>query len=194
MSGYEQTRRRFLAGVGGAWVASHLPGIVAAQEVLRSAAANGVTPALTFFTPEQAAEVEAVTAQIIPTDDTPGAREAGCVYFIDRALTTFSRESQPVYTEGLQALVAETTRRFPGSDKFSSLTPERQIEVLTALEETPFFATVRMHTVVGFFSSPMHGGNRDKVGWQLIGYDDTLSHTPPFGYYDAQPQPAGRPR
>ena len=51
---------------------------------------------------------------------------------------------------------------------------------------------VRTHTVIGFFARPVHGGNYDKIGWKLIGYDDSLNHKPPFGYYDAQPQPAVR--
>ena len=29
-------------------------------------------------------------------------------------------------------------------------------------------------------------GNHDKVGWQLIGYDGSLNHKAPFGYYDAE--------
>jgi hypothetical protein len=57
------------------------------------------------------------------------------------------------------------------------------------MEKTPFFNTVRTHTIIGFFASPVHGGNHDKIGWALIGYDDSLNHKPPFGYYDAQPQP-----
>ena len=32
---------------------------------------------------------ETTDAQIVPSDDTPGAREAGVIYFIDRALATF---------------------------------------------------------------------------------------------------------
>jgi hypothetical protein len=35
----------------------------------------------------------------------------------------------------------------------------------------------------------VHGGNYDKIGWKLIGYDDSLNHKPPFGYYDALQQP-----
>ena len=35
------------------------------------------------------------------------------------------------------------------------------------------------------FASPAHGGNDSKVGWKLIGFDDTLNFKPPFGYYDA---------
>ena len=37
----------------------------------------------------------------------------------------------------------------------------------------------------------LHGGNQDKIGWKLIGYDDSLNFRPPFGYYDAQ-DPAGK--
>ena len=44
---------------------------------------------LSFLSAAEAADIEAVAAQIIPTDDSPGAREAGVVYFIDRALATF---------------------------------------------------------------------------------------------------------
>jgi hypothetical protein len=40
--------------------------------------------------------------------------------------------------------------------------------------------------VIGFFASPVHGGNQNKAGWKLIGYDDSLNHKPPFGYYDAR--------
>jgi hypothetical protein len=40
---------------------------------------------LEFFSAEQAAEVEAVTAQLIPSDETPRAREAGSIRFLDRA-------------------------------------------------------------------------------------------------------------
>ena len=41
----------------------------------------------TFFNPHQRATVEAAMARIIPTDDTPGAREAGCIDFVDRYLS-----------------------------------------------------------------------------------------------------------
>ena len=50
-----------------------------------------------FFTPEEAVEVEAIAARIIPTDDTPGAREAGVIYFIDRSLVTFASGDQQKY-------------------------------------------------------------------------------------------------
>ena len=33
-----------------------------------------------------------------------------------------------------------------------------------------FFNTVRTHTIEGTFSDPYYGGNRDFVGWALLGY------------------------
>lgn len=193
MSTKRRSRRSFLVdsvtGLNAAWIAANLPGILAAQEHVRQATESGRPPRLEVFTEGQAAEIEAMTAQIIPADETPGAREAHSVYFIDRALATFARNSQPSYMQGLRDLQAKTQQLYPEASKFSALTSEQQIKTLTEIEKTPFFTMVRTHTVIGFFARPEHGGNSDKIGWKLIGYDDSLHHQPPFGYYDAQPQP-----
>jgi gluconate 2-dehydrogenase gamma chain len=190
MSTKGKSRRSFLinsvTGLNAAWVAANYSSILAAQDYVRQATKSGQQPGLAFFTEAQAAEIDAMTAQIIPTDDTPGAREAHCLYFIDRALSTFARNKQPVYTQGLQDLQAKTKELYADASKFSALTSEQQIKTLNAIEKTPFFNTVRTHTIIGFLSRPVHGGNQDKVGWKLIGYDDSLNHKPPFGYYDAQ--------
>jgi len=188
-----KSRRAFLTdcvtGLNAAWVAANLSGILAAQEHARRAAESAQPPPLGFFTAEQAAEVEAMAAQIIPTDETPGAREARCLYFIDKLLTTFAKNNQAAYTQGLQELQAKTAQLYPGTGKFSALPSEQQIKVLTEIEKTPFFNLVRTHTVTGFFAPPANGGNYDEIGWKLIGYDGSLNHKAPFGYYDAQPQP-----
>lgn len=184
------SRRVFLKGsagtLGAAWLAANYSGVVAAQEYVFGAKGLGQARGFAFFTPEQALEVEAMAAQIIPTDQTPGAREARVVAFIDRILTTFDSDRQADYTAGLDELASASRERFPSSRIFSELNDEQQIAVLTALEDTPFFELVRTHTITGFFASPIHGGNFDKVGWELLGYDDSLDHIPPFGYYDAQ--------
>ena len=195
MSTQEKSRRSFLiesvSGLGGAWVAVNYPAILAAEEYVLKAAESEEQARFAFFTPEQAVEVEEMAAQIIPTDHTPGAREARVVSFIDRVLVTFERARQADYTQGLTDLAAQTQQRFPNASRFSELTFDQQLQVLTAIEDTPFFNLVRTHTITGFFASPVHGGNHDKVGWQLLGYDDSLNHEAPFGYYDALPQPRG---
>ena len=188
----QPSRRSFLIGstlgLSSIWLASNWPGILDAQAHAQQAARQ--PDPLAFFTQEQAADVDAMASQIIPTDDTPGAHEACCVYFIDRALTTFLRDSQPVYTQGLKDLPAKTKELFPSAGKFSALTSAQQIQLLTAIENTPFFATVRAHTITGMFSSPTHGGNYNKAGWKLVGFEDTLHFKPPFGYYDAVSKPS----
>jgi Gluconate 2-dehydrogenase subunit 3 len=65
------------------------------------------------------------------------------------------------------------------------LTSAQQIQLLTAIENTPFFNMVRTHTITGMFASPAHGGNGNEAGWKLIGFEDTLDFKPPLGYYDA---------
>ena len=132
-----------------------------------------------------------MAAQIIPTDSSPGARGARVVHFIDQALASFVRDHQPDYVNGLQDLQAKTKQLYPDEGLFSTLNSEQQIKVLTEIERTPFFTLVRTHTIIGFFSRPEHGGNQNKIGWDLIGYDDSLKHTAPFGYYDAQTRNQG---
>lgn len=187
------SRRRFLlesvSGISAAWMAANYASILDAGEFALHAQQTGQPVRFTFFTTEQAAIVEAMAAQIIPTDNTPGAREANVVGFIDRALTTFEQHEQASYTKGFVELQTETQKQVPGAAGFAALTSEQQIHVLTALERTPFFNLVRTHTISGFFASPIHGGNAGGVGWQLVSYDNSLNHKPPFGYYDAQPLP-----
>ena len=126
MSSKGRSRRSFLVdsvtSLNAAWVAANYHGILAAQEYVAQATQAGQLPRLTFFTDEQAAEIEAMTAQIIPTDETPGAREARCLYFIDRALSTFARSSQPACLQGLRELQAKTQQLYPDRGKFSALT------------------------------------------------------------------------
>jgi gluconate 2-dehydrogenase gamma chain len=185
------SRRSFLAtsiaAVVSTWIAADWRAIAAAGEsALRSrqTARVGGAVNLAVFTDAQVAELEAMVSQIIPSDETPGAREAGVVYFIDRSVATFASASRGQYLQGLEELQKKTLEMFPGSSKFSALNSAQQIQLLKDIETTPFFKLVRDHAVIGMFASPQHGGNDHKAGWKLIGFDDTLNFTPPFGYYD----------
>jgi gluconate 2-dehydrogenase gamma chain len=197
------SRRQFLSrgisGLSAVWVSTHLPALVAAAGHARRAANSATPPKFEFFTPEQAAEIDAITARIIPTDDTPGAHEAGVVYFIDRGLTTFGVDDQKTYREGLAELQARVSELFPGNAKFSGLSAEQQDEVLRSFDENAstarrpfrarpgaqsFFETLRQHTIAGFLVDPDYGGNHDGVGWKVIGREREHMFQPPFGYYD----------
>lgn len=188
MSRDDPTRRTFLSiaagGLGAAWYALHAVSHRRALEHARQAAAAGTPGPFTFFTAEQAADVDAIAAQIIPTDATPGARELGALYFIDHALTAFWPEQQVTYTTGLAQLSETVATRYPGVARFAQLDGARQSEVLHSIEKGEFFDLVRAHTLMGCFGNPEYGGNRDKAGWRLIGFEDRFVWSAPFGYYD----------
>ena len=122
-----------------AFLAAHWPDILSAQEHAHRAAASNTPPKLEFLTAAQAAEIEGIASQIIPTDETPGAREAGVIYFIDRALTTFDQEKRPVYIEGLKETEAKLKELFPQARRMADLKAEQQIELLKAIEKSAFF-------------------------------------------------------
>jgi gluconate 2-dehydrogenase gamma chain len=50
------------------------------------------------------------------------------------------------------------------------LPPAEQDAKLREIEATYFFQLLRQHTIEGMFSDPMHGGNTDLIGWQIIGF------------------------
>jgi len=189
MTTSDASRRQFLfgsvSGLSSVWLALRWPAILAAQEHAQRAAHS--SPAkFQFFSSPDAAEVEAIAAQVIPSDDTPGAREAHVIHFIDQILVTFDRDKQSAYAQGLKDLQQRTQELFPSVKRFSSLTPAQQIQVLSAIEKTEFFELLRMHTIIGFLAKPAYGGNHNQAGWNLIGFEDRMTYEPPFGYYDSE--------
>ena len=186
----------------------------------------------TFFDPHQRATIAAAMARMIPTDDAPGAAEAGTIDFLDRYLSgpgyvyatpdgsgfetlagrrldAWTRRIELVqerYVAGVRALDAAARKR--GAD-FVDLDPDAQDDVLreverpegreqeadlarsqvtlygapveTALQQTSaeidlgFVPLLALHTRQGFYSDPVYGGNRDHVGWQVIGFPGPAS-------------------
>ncbi len=199
----ELNRRNFLlragTGLSAAWLSANWPALLSAATHARHAAQSATPPKFEFLTPAEAAEIEAIAARIIPTDDTPGAREAGVVYFIDRSLATFGAEDQKTCREGLPDLQARANEMFPSVSKFSALQTEQQDAVLHSFDENTdaprgpfrarpsaqkFFDMLRQHTIAGFLIDPDYGGNHDGVGWKVIGREREHTFQPPFGYYD----------
>jgi gluconate 2-dehydrogenase gamma chain len=200
------SRRSFLsrgaAGLSAVWASAHWPALLAAATHAHQAAKSAAPPKFEFFTADEAKEIDAITSRIIPTDDTPGAHEAGVVYFIDRGLTTFSKDDQKTYREGLPELQSRVAEMFQGESKFFELTPEQQDEVLHSFDDPSqkgqtqrgglrarpgaqnFFETLRQHTIAGFLIDPDYGGNRNAAGWKVIGREREHMFQPPFGYYD----------
>lgn len=180
-------RRDFVFGLAGAaasaWFATHGKEL---RAVAAYAASAPPQQPYEFFTPEQGREFDAVSAQIIPTDETPGAREANVVRFVDRYVATIARDAQPQWQDDFRRLGDAVAATTSGSRSLLSLSNADQIAFLTAFERSNqgVFNRFRSYTMLGMLSDPMHGGNSDKVGWKLIGFEDRRSWKPPFGYYD----------
>ena len=103
----------------------------------------GADEQLAFFSTSDASDVEAVAAQIVPTDDSPGAREAGAVYFIDRALSSFFSQLGGDYRSQLTTFQAACRKQHPEAASFASLSSRQQVEFLRTIDQTPFFNTTR---------------------------------------------------
>lgn len=181
------SRRSLLQAIAATMASAALPfawtDIAQAVDDGHVEAAQGGVSTISFLTAAEAADIEAVASQIIPSDDSPGAREAGVVYFIDRALATFFSQLAGDYRAQLAAFQQGVRDRHPGAS-FASLTSDQQIDYLKGVDQTPFFAMTRVLTLLGMFTLPAYGGNRDGAGWHLIGFKDAHVFEPPFGYYD----------
>ncbi len=135
-----------------------------------------------FLTESEAETLSAISEQIIPTDQDPGAITAGVPNFIDRQLVGPYKRFQEVYRSGL-AGVDETSRAMFGA-RFSALAWDKQTKVLQEMEAgkvqgpawtsqsaAAFFVLVRDHSLQGFYGSPRHGGNRNYVSYRMLGVD-----------------------
>ena len=183
-------RRAFLAaagaGVGAAFLAADPDSLSASLRRAADAAAAGRdgAPPLEVLTPEQAADIEAIASQIIPTDDLPGAREARVVNFMDHALATWASGQKDMAIAGIAMFNGLVSQRYPGTARISLLPPDRQLEFLRANEQNPFFQQMIFMTLAGTFSYPDWGGNFEKSGWRILGFEDRYVWQAPFGWYD----------
>lgn len=83
-----------------------------------------------------------------------------------------------LYRLAIGAVNAICRERF--GERFDRIESERQLDLLKEAEqgdlgdpETPmaaFFSLLLENTMEGFFADPIYGGNRDKVGWRLVGF------------------------
>jgi gluconate 2-dehydrogenase gamma chain len=189
-----------------------------------------------FFNAHQRATIEAAMARIIPTDDQPGAREAGTIEFLDRYLSglefIYAKPDgsgfeklegkraeaweqrieilRAKYIEGVRELDSRSQAQF--GVEFVLLTSGQQDHILTGMErpslqiealvepapagarselvepalqqtsaeiELDFFPLLALHTRQGFYADPIYGGNKNRAGWKLIGFEgpESLAET-----------------
>jgi gluconate 2-dehydrogenase gamma chain len=138
-----------------------------------------------FFSPEEALCIIAVSEQIIPKDESPGATDAGVIHYIDRQLSGIFHYDQETYRNGIKNLQDYSTKKH--SKLFETLPFDEQTQLLLKLEanqlnetEWPqgkpsdFFNLVRGHTMQGFYGSPIHGGNKNFMSFEMLKIDYPL--------------------
>jgi hypothetical protein len=137
-----------------------------------------------FFTPYQATVVEQVTALIIPSDDSPGAREAGVVFEIDKTIVK-NQMLNNSYAKGIEALHL-MAKQLAGKDGFLDLNQDEMMEILNIAYASESLSNrsaisnqygsmlpgillinhLIRQTIEIFYSS--------ELGWKVVGY-----HGPP---------------
>ena len=190
MSDDTASRRAFLAAsaaaAGGIWLAATPGELRASLDHARRALRGDTRQPFEVLTADQAADIDAIASQIIPADELPGAHEAGAVHFIDHSLTTFAQNQREPMLSGLAAYNTLVAQAHPEATHFSQLTTEQQLEFLRGHDHHQFFQQLRGAVLVAVFSNPIWGGNQDKAGWRVLGFEDRYAWHPPFGWYDAR--------
>jgi gluconate 2-dehydrogenase subunit 3-like protein len=184
------SRRAMIEGVLGVLGVAALADLAVTRATAAEAQCSA-TPR--FFSDGESRTIDALVAQIIPADETPGAREMGVVRFIDQALAGFLSPLAPVFRKRLADFEMGCVAGHDGRQAFAALTADEQIEWLHQIEHTPFFESVQQLTVLGALTMPQYGGNHNGLGWQLIGFKDLHAFSAPYGYYDRD-YPGFRPR
>jgi gluconate 2-dehydrogenase gamma chain len=177
-------RRRHFLTLSAATLGGVLVCTLDRKSSLLTAQAKRLRIPLRFFEEAEALIVAAAASRIFPTDQSgPGAREAGVVIYIDRQLAGPYGRDRYRYTQGPfedgppelgyqgkatpREIYREGLKNLKG---FDQLSPEEQDARLHQIESSRFFSLLRQHTIEGMFCDPIHGGNADMIGWQLIGF------------------------
>jgi gluconate 2-dehydrogenase gamma chain len=166
MAGQGIQRREVLRILGTAAAAATFPGFSKWGFACGHAgnAALSIRPASyhsVFFSASEYAMVARLAEMIIPSDGSPGAREAGVAEFID-FMVARDPEVQYPFRMGLAWLNAHSESS--GGKKFLELSGEQQNSLLEPLgfkskvrpgeeDGRRFFALVREYTVTGFYTS-----------------------------------------
>ena len=133
--------------------------------------AETVAKAPAFFNKQQYATITELASLIIPTDETPGAREAKVNEYIDLIVGESSFEVQKIFLDGLAWL--DKTSKDRHKKNFVNLSNAQQVGLLTEISkiknpasneaiQAKFFKAIKDMTIDGFYTS--------KIGIEELGY------------------------
>ena len=129
-----------------------------------------------FFSSDEYATLELLTDLIIPSDGSPGAREAGVSEFIDFMVAS-DPKIQYRFRYGLSWI--DTHARWLHNKAFRELAAEQQTDILEHLaykdqhrpreeDGQAFFKLVREYTVMGFYTSRIGLEELDYPGLKMV--------------------------
>ena len=135
------TRREALvrtaALLGSALAAPTIAGVLAGCGDQRPGTVASAAQTLRALTPAQEQLVAAMAEVILPTTDTPGARDAGVSLFVDRMLTDYhTAESREKFLAGLARIDAKALAEH--GHPFVSCTAAQQFALVDALDAQAF--------------------------------------------------------
>ena len=138
-----------------------------------------------FFTAPEFALIEGLTAVIIPSDTTPGAREAGVAEFID-LMVSRDPELQKQFRSGLTWMEEHSNAAY--AQPFLKLSTAQQAALLEPLaykakfrkgqeRGREFFDLLREYTVMGFYTSEIGLKQLDFPGLRFYAESPACPHT-----------------
>ncbi len=137
-----------------------------------------------FFSAEEYAALERLTELILPSDGTPGAREAGAAEFVDFMVGS-DPSVQYRFRYGLTWL--DTRARRDHGRPFTKLAEAEQVALLEPLayearhrpgddEGRAFFKLIREYTVMGFYTSRIGLEQLDYPGLKIYAESPGCPH------------------
>jgi gluconate 2-dehydrogenase gamma chain len=137
------------------------------------------------FTNAEYEALEAASERILPRDEDPGALDADVPAYIDRALQTPElHRMKDDFLNGLRALMRRSRSLY--KKEFVAISTEQQDNLIRVFRDSPppsgeahFYSSLVVLTLEGFLCDPSYGGNKDHVGWNLVGFNTS---EPPVGY------------
>ena len=151
------TRRDWLLGSLGS---APWPVAAAAQKHARHVVANPSAARFEIFDESATADVAVIASQILPSDDGPGAKEAGAIFVIDRAPCIFNRDKQDLYRNGTQEVREVVRKMFPAANNVPTLSSEQQFGLLRGIEKSEVFDAVWVPTLLDFQGSRLRRQSR----------------------------------
>jgi gluconate 2-dehydrogenase gamma chain len=134
----------------------------------------------------------AVAERILPSDESgPGAREANVGAYLAKTLVDPRMKNLVPLMNRASGFLVRYAQSEKKKTRFTELSDDEKDDVLNRLAENKmrpdgfsgqaFMQVMVALTLEGFLGDPRHGGNRDRVAWKWLGYDDAQGRAAVFG-------------